>query len=692
MRRNYPLIFVLFCLVVFFHGPTFGQKNKKKYLTKSVQLDTAPAKKAEYQFPFRNLNKPFYMNSEELTQLQKYEEKKDYDKLLPALENYVSNFGIQNFYRNTSLLWKLGQLYEKTGEEEKAKAMYRLVLKHHRGKEIRKILQHYDTLGNDSKAQYVPLEYYYELVEYRKNIDTLHPPRSVFLNMGELVNDRKFPDYGPAMNVNNDILIFTKRKKEITATKLSYRENEDLYYTRNYDGFWDECQPFSSVINSHCNEGSACLSRDGKTLYFARCKVTDYQYDCRDCMGSCDLYVSHLQGDSTWSIPVNLGTSVNSTSWDSQPTLSHTEDTLYFASDRIGGFGLSDIWFTYKTPSGWAPAQNLGPVINTRANEVSPFYHPVHKVFYFSSNGQLLNFGKLDTSEFLYKTFDIYKSNYKGGMWAEPKNIGPLVNGKGDEYYFTIDSKSKDLFYARSEDSLLTNLDLYSFPLPMEAQPLANTKLKGSLKDSITGESFKGIVSVIDLSNGIEVAPKFMREDGSYEFDLIDDNDYLLVIQGDDFFRIEEKIHLHGDTSLNMETPSIKYNRFEFQTLEFEQGSSNILPEMEPDLNKVVSFMVDHPTFKLKISGHTDSQGDAQKNLALSQKRADAIKNYIIERGQIEADRIEAIGYGNQKPIVAEEKTEEDRRINRRVEFELIKPNGGTIEKLQQQVEEEAEE
>src|SRR5690606_32933500 len=127
-----------------------------------------------------------------------------------------------------------------------------------------------------------------------------------------------------------------------------------------------------------------------------------------------------------------------------------------------------------------------------------------------------------DTMDYLYRTFDIYKSVFRNGAWQEPKNIGPLVNGKGDEYYFTIYSKSKDLFYAKSEDSLLPNLDLYSFPLPMEAQPLANTKLKGSLKDSITGETFKGIVSVIDLSNGIEVAPKYMRDDGTYEFDLID--------------------------------------------------------------------------------------------------------------------------------------------------------------------------
>ncbi|MBX9850711.1 MAG: OmpA family protein [Cytophagaceae bacterium] len=686
------------CLLIFFlvlgigiQENTFAQKKGKKYTAKAVQFDTTPVKTSEYQFPFKNLNKSFYYNEEQIQLIRKHEEKKDLQKLLPVLEEYVKNFGIQNFYRNTNMIWRLGQLYELYGQKEKSKALFRLVLKHHRGKEIKKILQHYDTLDTDKASNYVPLEYYYELVEYRKNIDTLRPPHSVLLNMGELVNDKRFPDYGPTMHVQGDILIFTKRKKEITATKLSYRENEELYYSKNYDGFWDEALPFSNVINSGCNEGSACMSRDGKTLYFARCRVADYQFDCRDCMGACDIYVSHMQDDSVWSVPVNLGPNVNTTSWESQPTLSHNEDTLFFASDRIGGFGLSDIWYSYKTENGWAPAQNMGPVINTRANEVSPFYHPAHKVFYFSSNGQLLSFGDLDTLDFLYRTFDIYKSvfNTKGGFWQEPKNIGPLVNGKGDEYYFTIDSKSKDLFYARSEDSTIHNLDLFSFPLPMEAQPLANTKLKGSLKDSITGETFKGIVSIIDLSNGIEVAPKYIREDGTYEFDLVDNNDYLLVIQGEDFFRIEEKFHLDGDTTIDKEAPSIKYNKFKFQTLEFQPGKWDILPEMDADLDKVVSFLVDHPTFKCKISGHTDSKGDQLSNLELSQKRADAIKKYIVEKGYIDESRIEAVGFGSEKPIVAEEKTEDDRRINRRVEFELLKPAKEEEEKTEEENKEE---
>jgi len=132
-------------------------------------------------------------------------------------------------------------------------------------------------------------------------------------------------------------------------------------------------------------------------------------------------------------------------------------------------------------------------------------------------------------------------------------------------------------------------------------------------------------------------------------------------------------------------TNSIKYNKWKFASLEFDNNSSNIKPEMETDLNKVVDFMLDHPYLKVSISGHTDSDGDPNANLKLSKARAVSIRNYVIEKGRIDPDRILAEGYGNQKPIV-EEKTPEDKRINRRVEFEIIKL---TPEEIEQQREEE---
>ncbi len=679
--RTIARVFAL-CILLIATSAKAQDKEKKKFLARSIKTDKNiqhQSQDGSFQLSFPNINTiSFYSNPALLGQIYQLMDKKNYALAMPLLENYVSNFGIENFQRNSELMWKLAQLYELQNMPQKAKAMYRLVLKHHLGRERKKIAVHFDTLATNENEKYVPLEYYYELVEYRKAVDTLTPPHSVFLNMGEMVNDPKYPDYGPTMDVNGRKLIFTKRRKELTDSKLAFRENEDLFVSINYSGFWDEAKPFARVINTGCNEGSACLSRDGMKLYFTRCKVLDHQFECENVMGSCDIFMSEMivdGDDSSWSEAVNLGPNINTKSWDSQPTLSRSEDTLFFASDRLGGFGMSDIYYSTfdKAKKKWSPAKNLGPIINTRGNELSPFYHPSHEVLYFSSNGQLNNFGSLDSTQYIYKTFDIYKSRIVGNSYQEPYNIGPLVNSKGDEMYFTIDYESKDLFYSKTEEEGSKNHELFSFPLPMEAQPTAYTKLSGTLKDSITGEPFKGIVSIIDLTNGIEVAPKFIRDDGSYEFDLIKNNDYLLVLQGDDFFRIEEKLHLTKDTAINQSTPSIKYNKWKFQTLEFEGNKAEIKPEMEKDLDKVVDFMVDHPMFKVKISGHTDSDGNEESNLKLSQKRADAIKNYIVKKGKIDKNRIEAIGYGSSKKIVQEELTEDDKHLNRRVEFELTR-------------------
>jgi len=144
-----------------------------------------------------------------------------------------------------------------------------------------------------------------------------------------------------------------------------------------------------------------------------------------------------------------------------------------------------------------------------------------------------------------------------------------------------------------------------------------------------------------------------------------------LVVQSDTFFRIEEVVFLNGDIEINKKTNTLP-NKIEFRSIEFDEGKAEILSSMKSDLNKVVNFLVDNPDFKLVIAGHTDSQGNAKDNTKLSQLRAEAIKSYIIKAGGIQKNRIQAIGYGNTKPIV-KEKIEEDRKLNRRVEFEIYK-------------------
>ena len=588
-----------------------------------------------------------------LVRMQRLEQSLAEKELYNTLKEYVGNFGIENFSANTPLIWKLAKLSEKYGPPGEAVLLYKFVLKHFRkNTDIEKVRVEFDSLTTDLKDNYVPLQQYYTLVAYRKEIDTLRPPHGVLVKMAEWVNSEK-ADYGPTIGNLDSLLLFTsKRGSSLQSIGRTY--NEDLFFTTRVNDQWMEAQPFRT-INTRYNEGSACLSNDGRYLYFARCNSPDS-------FGNCDIFQATLTADSTWGNVRNLGTSINTIAWDSHPSLSHSGDTLFFASDRLGGFGLSDIYYSVKDGNGnWQKALNIGPIINTRGNEVSPFFHHRYNVLYFSSDGQPLTFGD----------FDIYKTYRQETNWGEPKNVGPLVNGAGSEYYFTIDSESSQLFYARSDESDIENLDLHTFPVPMEAQPTAIAHLKGSLTNTQTKKPFTGIVSVIDMDKGVEVAPKFLREDGSFDFHLINKRNYLLIIQGEDFFRIEELFFMDGDTEMHREAEPIE-SKIAFASLEFENGKSDILPGMHADLDKLANFLIDHPGVALNISGHTDSQGREDSNLRLSQARADAIKAYLMYQFRIDAHRITATGYGSSKPIV-EERNDQDRKLNRRVEFDIRK-------------------
>lgn len=622
----------------------------------STEIDSVLVRSyaVDFQMEFPNINRvPFYYDKKKWQKLQKAITKKDQAKELVLLRHYVQHFGIENFYKQTDLLWRLGQLEELNGNMEEAKGIYRLVV-HNNLNNVTKIKNYYDTLITNDKTNYVDLKKYYEMVEARKNVDSLRPPRNVYINMGKSINDDKHSDYGPSINIVTNELIFTSKRN---VDPLGF-VNEDIYHSTYEGGSWSNAEPVGLPINSANNDGSPCLSNDGKQLFFARC-------NCVRCEGNCDIFVVDRLEDGTWGKVRNLGDRVNTKYWDSHPTLSNSGDTLYFSSNRPDGFGSADIWYSVKTVNGtWSEAKNMGPIINTKNAEVSPFYHPKYKVLYFSSNaeGRFHNFGG----------FDIYRSIYWHGKWREPRNVGPLVNGKGDEYYFTIDANSKKLYYAHSEEGDKNNLDLFSYPLPMGANPMAKTKLEGTVTDP-EENPFKGVMQIIDLDDGIEVAPINIRNDGSYEFSLIDDRNYLMVIHGEDFFRLEKQFHLNNDTRMDIKIPRVNVQKFVFENIDFETNSWDITDSMTVDLKKVLDFMIDNPFYILRISGHTDSDGNEESNKTLSQNRAEAIKTWIVDNSyfEIAEDRIIAVGEGSAKPLVKEE-TEKDKAINRRVEFEIL--------------------
>jgi outer membrane protein OmpA-like peptidoglycan-associated protein len=631
-----------------------AQKVHKKILSADsvVVTDSIVRYSQSDIFDFPNVsNVDFYYNKKKLNRLMEYVNSGQEDKAYLAIRDYVRSYGIENFRKAPGLIWDLARSSKKYGLPGEALQLYKLAIKHYAvGMDTTTLFKEFDSLNRDKVRYYVPIERYQQMVAARRDVDTLIAPRPAKMNMGTDVNSKK-EDYAPSMSSGDNLLLFTSKRNSHNTIPPKY--DEDIFFSKREYDVWTKAKEFHK-INTSYNEGSGCISPDGSTIIFSRCMAPGS-------LGNCDLYEATLQADSTWGNIRNLGEAINSSGWDSHPSLSHAGDTLFYASNRAGGFGMSDIYYSIRKEDGnWMYSRNAGPLINTRASEVSPFFHHKDNVLYFSSDGHTINFGK----------FDIYKTVLDAYNWSEPRNVGPLVNGKGDEYYFTIDSKSEMLYFARSSEYELQNLDLHAFPVPMEAQPGALAKLYGTLKNR-EGKPIHGIVSVIDLDKGIEVAPKYTREDGSFDFDLIDKRNYLLVVQGDEFFRIEEIFYLNGDTQMNEVTEPID-RKIEFKSIEFESGKAEILDVMKEDLAKVGQFMLDNPEMRLSISGHTDNDGDAQVNIELSQFRADAIKEYLVTKFNLDDQRIGSVGYGSKKPIVRE-LTEKDKQVNRRVEFEIYR-------------------
>ncbi len=643
-------------------------KEDNVLLSKAVFLVEADSNRGYYfnseqgapNFP--NINKGrVYFNKKNLIELQRLEKSKDTLAYSQALWRYVSLFGIENFRDSSgvAMIWKLGRLRQIMGDTSEAVFFYEIATKHTRSWGAPRLS--YDSLTASTRSEWLPIDEYYKLLDLRKKIDPLIPPKNVLQNMGKVINS-KFPDYAPYMHPSDSVLIFTSRRDNTDVIDPFGNENEELYFSvKNFiTGKWELAEKFSPDINSKFNEGSATLSPDGKTLFFTRCNSDD-----PNASGDCDIYVATYDRGN-WKDVRNMGPVINTSSWDSQPNLSEDGKILFFASNRKGGFGGIDIYFSVLREDGlWTKAKNIGPVVNTSQNELSPFFHSINKTLYFGSTGQLKNYGG----------FDIFKTRWMGQQWEEPKNVGPLINTVVNEYYFSIDGKGENIFYASSKRGTETfedqDFDLYSFPMPMESRPDAVTKLSGLLIDSISGYPLVGAVMVVDLDNGVEIAPKKINKEGYFEFDLKKNNKYRIYVIGENFLTIREDIVLGSDTSFNIITESIdKAKPLVFESLEFEANSYRLSGGVKPKLDYIVRFLERYPMYKLSIEGHTDSDGNPDYNRELSLQRAIQIKVYIDKEGNFAPDRVEPIGKGETEPLVPND-SYENKRKNRRVEFRM---------------------
>ncbi|UYZ64185.1 OmpA family protein [Hymenobacter weizhouensis] len=478
--------------------------------------------------------------------------------------------------------------------------------------------------------------------------------------LSEPLNTFRF-QYFPALTADNRFLLYTGRPAADSG--------EDLFISRqNKDGSFGQPQQISTAINTPYNEGAGTISGDGKTLVFASC-------DRPNSVGNCDLYISRRTGNA-WSKPQNLGRNVNSPEWDSQPTLSADGRTLYFTSTRRGGKGQEDIYVTtLGTDGNWTVARNLGTPVNTAGKDMAPFIHASGTTLYYVTDG-LVGMGGLD----------VYRCEQQGAAtWGEPQNLGYPLNTFENEASLFIASDNRRGFCSRSraaEPGVRKEQDrpveLFGFEVPKEVRSReTSTYTQGRVFDAITKKPIRADVQLYDLNTDELVQYVGSdAENGEYTVVLNEGRQYAMYAAADKYLMKSLSFDYSDKRSFDPLTldiylepvragRSIVLNNLFFDTKQYE-----LKPKSRTELNRLVGFMKQYPEVQVEISGHTDDVGSDEDNLALSQNRAKSVYSYLVSQG-VKADRLRYRGYGETKPLMAND-SESHRQQNRRIELRIL--------------------
>lgn len=484
-------------------------------------------------------------------------------------------------------------------------------------------------------------------VAYQK----LHPISYAFnpINLGDSINTVK-SEYYPSLAIADSLLIFTRRGQGYS---------EDFYKSIVQKNNYTKAEFIEGSLNAEVAKGAVTVSSDGEFLIFA----ADFG---RKGFGNFDIYISYNTPDG-WSEPENLGYTINTEYWESAPSLSPDNKTLYFCSDRTGGFGGKDLYKCERLPNGrWGKAVNMGATINSIGDDLYPYIHPDNQTLYFASNGHL---GYGNTDLFICRK-DVF------GSWQKPENLGYPINSINDEGSIAISSDGTTAYYASDRSDSYGGLDIYKFEMPEAYRPFKTIFVRGQVTDAKTNKGVPCSLELVENSNATSLLKIQVDELGKY---------FIPLPVGKDFtFTVNRKGYLYYSKSIEFSkykpdstyikdialTPIALNSTFIFNNVEFANNSFELLDISKIELDKLVQVLQENPSLKIEIKGHTDSIGLAKNNVLLSTNRAKAVVDYCISKG-VAANRLSFKGFGSTQPI-ASNKTEEGRRKNRRTAFEVV--------------------
>lgn len=483
-------------------------------------------------------------------------------------------------------------------------------------------------------------------IDYQKN----HPNQDLYhfnpINLGDSVNSI-YAEYYPSVTVSDNILVFTR---------AGLHMREDFMESNMTKKGFSLAKPIEGDINIEPKKGAITSSQDGDWILFAG------QFSGQG-FGNYDIYKS-VYTPKGWSEPENLGANINTEFWESSPSLSPDNRVLFFSSNRPGGYGGKDLYISFRNANGsWSPARNMGPDINTKGDELAPFIHPDNQTLYYTSDG-LPGYGGSD----IY----LLRKNAEG-EWGKPENIGYPINTIENEGSLAVSADGLTAYYASDKADSRGDLDLYQFEMRPDIRPYRTLYVKGFVTDKINGKGLPSSVELFDNINNKALMKVQTDEKGEYFITLPTGRDYTFTVNRKGYLFYSEQYTLSkkdADSTYQKNIalqPVALHANFVFNNILFKNNSFELPTAAFIELDKLVQVLNENPSIKLEISGHTDNVGKQEDNLILSSNRAKSIVNYLSSKN-IDAKRLSYKGYGSSKPI-AENTSEEGRSKNRRTEF-----------------------
>ncbi len=447
--------------------------------------------------------------------------------------------------------------------------------------------------------------------------------------------------YWPSLDVTGETVLYTALDEGVENIRM--RKGEKTFFLR---------------LNTAENEGTQSLTADGQMMYFTGCGRPDSK-------GSCDIYVAYRLSDTLWSEPVNLGEPVNTDSWEAQPAISPDGRHLFFASNRPGGRGGSDIWYTTllgRSDDGrqkWSEPRLL--YFNTAGQEMAPFIYYDGKTLFFASDSYPGMGG-----------MDIYKVNLEEA--GEPVNMGISINSHENEMGFVVDASGRKGYFTSAQDG---KRNIYRCELDEELRCPETAYLKLKIRDEERNPVVPDQLVVQVLGKRDTLA----LYDGMYVHSdmavcIPAESTLLLSVLKTGYLYYSDTIQV-GRADFNRPAereiilrPIRENSSLVLKGIFFEVDDYTLRPESEAELQQLVAFMQRNPGMHIEIAGYTDNNGTDEHNLRLSENRAFEVFKYLFLH-RVKKDRMTYKGYGKANPVAPND-TDEGRARNRRTEIKVI--------------------